>query len=144
MPRNPYEKDTIDGLRDLRGQMADLIKTIVVFAEAIDKRFDELEKEMMDYRKERLQEEIESHELALKKKSNALSHAENGNTQKMKTIASEQVKAELETKKIDYAKIWREKVVPALLTTFATVLMLALLAAVIPGFAEVLLRAFGR
>src|SRR5687767_10645161 len=144
MPRNPYEKDMIDGLRDLREQVANLNKVMVTFAEAIDTRFDAIEQETSSYRKKRIEEEAEQARIMYEKKAEALKQQENGSTtQKMKTIAAEQVKAATEAKSINWGEIFRRQVVPALVTTFSVTLFLALLAAIIPGFAEVLLQAFG-
>lgn len=146
MARNPIEKDIIDGLRDMRALLATLNRTIVTFAESIDKRFDDLETENMTYRQKRLSEEVEQLRIAYEKKTKAFEEqTKNGNTtQKMKTIASEAVKTEIGAKQIDWGGIWRKNVVPALATTLTITIALAALAVIVPGFVEILQKAFIR
>lgn len=142
-PREPIEKDMIDGLREVRKGLMTLNKTLVAIAEGLDERMDALEADLIGYRRERLQEEIESHKVALEKKSNALEH--NGHsTQKLKAIASAEVKAQLEEKHIDWGAIWRNNVVPGMTTTLAIMFVVALLAILFPNvIIPALQKAFG-
>lgn len=144
-PREPIEKDMIDGLREVRKGLATLNKTIITIAEGLDERMDALEADLLGYRRERLQEEIESHKLAVEKKSNALEQSENGHTtQKVKAIASAEVKALLEEKNIDWGKIWRNNIVPGMATTLAIMFVVALLAILFPNIIiPALQKAFG-
>jgi uncharacterized protein YhaN len=144
-PREPIEKDMVDGLREVRKGLMTLNKTLVSIAEGLDERMDALEADLIGYRRERLQEEIESHQLAVQKKSSALEQTENGHsTQKVRAIASEEVKAQLEEKKIDWGKIWRNNVVPGMATTLSIMLVVALLAILFPNvIIPALQKAFG-
>lgn len=144
-PRKPIEQDMVDGLRDLREQFSKLSRSVVVLAESIDERFDSIEEGNLSYRKKRVEEEVEQARILYEKKSASLEDQKNGpDTQKLKTIAAEAVKTEMGAKQIDWGKLWREKVVPALVTTLAVALMLGLLAALMPGIIiPALQKAFG-
>lgn len=143
MARNPLEKDMIDGLRDVRAQLATLNRVIVSLAESIDIRFDAIEADNKHYRETRLAEEVEQLEIAHKKKLALYEDQKtNGTTSKMKAVAAQAVKEELETKQIDWGNIFRKNVIPAIATAVTIGIVWATLAVIAPGLIEIIQKAF--
>lgn len=144
MARDIFEKDVLDQLRDVRKQMATLNNTMIKIAEGMDERMDAMEADLQGYRLERLQEEIEVHQTALNKKKSTLESQSNGHsTSKTKAIVTEEVKNQLGANKIDWNKLWREKLLPAGIQFIFLALLAAIMVTIAPGLADIIARAFG-
>jgi Fe2+ transport system protein B len=138
-PLTPEEQILLE-LREMRKALADITLRDLKGNSEVLSAIEALGASLTNERLQRRRIEYEEAMSRARIKQKLVSEAEGDTTQRIRAL----VRKEMTKDKINWPEMFRKTILPNIVTVVLTVVTLSLLAALVPGFAQALIRAFSQ